>query len=165
MNKLTKPTVMTILHDAASDSDCNIRELYNKLIQKGMKITHASFYLYYKGDVVPPYEVLSEMSRALNLGYKDNELKEIHDATKETVRANQPDKLYHLNLKLKLETINPIYRVKNEAFKLDIEQRAREVFEDKELAKRFKAKGNRQLSAYFAYLIAKDLEENENDYK
>ena len=151
---------MNILNQAAKDKGQSLLKIHSNLQASGMKITYASFYTYCTGATIPPYEIWVELNQRLKLNLKNEQLLEIFNNSKKIAKENNRTTTCMVNLHLRTDTINKKYKNNDDKFKMDLEKRANETFTDPELAERFKVRGERNISAYIAYLIDKDFKEN-----
>ena len=155
-------TFSRLILQILNEQDLNLRELYRELCDLGMNITYASLYSYFTGVVVPPYDVASELLDLENVEMEESELRNILTHSRKVMKEelHDSDRILQMNLKIKPELIGREYQKKPKYLKSVIEMRANELFGDEELITQFSASGKRKLSAYVAYLIKKDFEEN-----
>ena len=155
-------TFSRLIIQILQDQNLNLTQLYKELYDLGLNITYSSLYGYYTGKMVPPLSKAKEILKIENIEIDAEELEAILEQSKQIQKQekSQEDKILNLNLKIKPELVDGIYKQQAKYLKSVIEMRADELFGDENLVTQFSASGKRKISLYVAYLIKKDLEES-----
>lgn len=160
---MEKVTFSTVLREIMFDEDMNLKEFYNQINNLNLKIGYTTLYNYYSGITVPSVTIAKNILKKAHYNISDIELEELLEYSKQFNQneGNDNKKILRLNLKIKPDLISKEYEMKPEALRTVIELRSKELFTNKEFMRMFDVDGKGKISAYIAYLIKKDLEEND----
>lgn len=158
-----RETYSTLLRQILEDQNINLKELHADLLNLDIDITYPSLYGYLTGKTVPAFELAKEILAKENYVIDDADLiSTLKYSRKKWKEAQQgEDSVLDIHMKIKPETIDKTFMNNTAALKSALEMRAEELFTDTELVTQFTASGKRKLGAYLAYLVRKDLIEND----
>nr|MBQ4458676.1 hypothetical protein [Clostridia bacterium] len=156
-------TFSALLRQILEERNINLSKLFRELFDLGMDLTYASLYSYYIGKTAPPFEVAKKIITLENLNIENDDIEKILEYSRKISKSEneEKEKILNLNLKIKPTSISKAYKNSANELRSLIEMRAKELFGDEDMVTQFSAPGRRKISAYMAYLIKKDLEENE----
>ena len=155
-------TFSAILHRILQENDISLMRLYKDLYDVGMNITYPSLYAYYTGVTTPPYSVAKKIVKHAKMSISNEELEDIINYTKATTKAEKDssNSLLNMNIKIRPKIISEEFEQNASALKTIIELRTEELFSKENEIVPLASSGKKQISAYIAYLIKKDLKEN-----
>lgn len=156
-------TFSFILKEILNEENLNLKKYCDLLNNLGLSITYPSLYAYYNGVTTPSFLTAKRILKLSKYKINDDELEQILDFSKKSIKADNSEnsRILNLNLKIKPKQISEKYEFQPSTLKSLIDVRSRELFTTNEkLMKQFDVDGRSKLSAYIAYLIKKDLEEN-----
>ena len=155
-------TFSALLHRILQENDISLMRLYKDLYDTGMSITYPSLYAYYTGTTTPPYSVAKKIIKFAKMAISNEELEEILSYSKITTKNEKDDSnsLLNMNIKIRPKIISMDYEQNASALKTIIELRADELFGKENEIVPLSSNNKKQISAYVAYLIKKDLKEN-----
>ena len=158
-----KETYSTLLRQILEDQNYTLRDLHEELLNLDYEITYASLYSYLTGKTVPSFDIAKSILEKERYEIEEDELRETLVFSKKKWKENQQEdsNLLNMHVKIKPGTIAPSFQNNAETLKSTIEMRAEELFSDSDMITQFTAGGKRKISAYIAYLIKKDLMEND----
>lgn len=160
---MNNTTFSRLLQQILDDQNINLTDLSNILYNLGLDITYSALYSYYSGVCVPPFSTAKKILGLCNASMEDKTLEGVLNKSKEVSRNENvsKEKIMRIDVKIKPESISKNYIRNPTALRSLIDLRAEELFSDDELNTKYMATGKRKLGAYIAYLIKKDLIEND----
>ena len=154
-------TFSAILHRILQENNLDLKKFYNELNDVGIIVTYSSLYAYYIGTTTPPYSLAKRIIKHSKMDIQTDELEEIiTNSKKQAKEYRDENKILNINAKIKPENIDVDYEQNASGLKSIIELRVDELFSKNDGLVTQISGGKKKLSAYVAYLIKKDLEEN-----
>lgn len=153
-------TFNRILSQILEDEELNLSEYFKELFNLGVDITYPCLYSYYCGYTVPGFSKAKKILKASRVVYSNDELEQILEYSKKISSENnlEDPKIMTLTLKIKPELVSN--NLTPSTLKNIMNLRANELFNKEGSTIDFQSDKKGKLSTYIAYLVKKDLEEN-----
>lgn len=154
---MEKITFNRILSQILEEEEINLTKYCKELNDLGVNITYPCLYSYYCGYTVPGFSKAKKILKVSKIKYSSDELEEILEYSKVISSENniEENRIMTLTLKVKPEEVST--ELTPSTLKNILNIRAGELFNQNV---NFSTDKKGKLSSYFAYLVKKDLEEN-----
>lgn len=155
-------TFRQLLNRLLRDRDINLTRLFKELNHIGIKITYPSLYSYYTGIAVPQFNIAKKIVEAENLSVDDSELELILEESRRVIKElkEEDEEILKFNIKIRPWTVDSKYSNNSTGLKDDIKVRINELYGKKDEIDYTTVDNLKKMSSYIAYLIRKDLLEN-----